>query len=118
MFLCGRYCHKKLECWYNRNNTQNSNNSGNNIENANNTLGQEELEDVSLICIENPEVNIINSIQDTTFKTCNNNLEMIETCKYYDVLNGEETGEKETNYEIEDNSMYTEYECDNYYDDE
>ena len=43
---------------------------------------------------------------------------MIKTCNYYDVLNGEDTDEEETNYEIEDKSTYIGYEYDNYNDDE
>ena len=48
----------------------------------------------------------------------NSKQEMIETCNYYEVLNCEETYQNETNYETEDNSMYTGDVHDNYYNNE
>ena len=106
-FFCGQYGHKKSVCWYNKNNTQNNNNSGNNNENANNASEHEELEDVSLICLEIPKDMIIYSIQDTTHGIDDVKQEMIVTCNYYDVLICEENDKDETDSETEDNSVYT-----------
>ena len=63
-FLCGRYGHRKADCWYNRSNSR----AGTEIcesENINNASEREELDEVSLLCFEIFQNKIINKIQNS-----------------------------------------------------
>ena len=62
-FLCGRYGYRKADYWYNRCNTR-AGTENRESENAKNASKREELDEVSLICFEISQEEIIKKIQN------------------------------------------------------
>ena len=86
---------------------QNNDNSGNNNENRNKASEREEMDDVSLMCIEISEDNVLDTIQNPTFDLSNSSSDGIDTYNYFKGLSDEVIDDREIYDKIEGKNTYT-----------